>query len=242
MLIDDDRPLSFSYDSWFSSTQPLTKLQKYCWVRIDDVPVEQQLVEGVLARLGSLQPQYNDIICWDVVPKCPGYGSSLGDRGIDLHTELAEFPEPPRYVALYCVRPARTGGALKLLDLRPLIGRLPTSLIETLQREPVTVYCEDKIAKQYGLHSFTAPTLSRRADGPLVRYDPLSVEGTMPHALREFMDLIGEYAREHAIELLQTAGSLVIWDNWCVIHGRTGFDDADRHLWRYCIKASPATA
>lgn len=241
MPIDDASTSLFSYESWVCSTQPIDQLKRSCWLRIDGVPADKCSVGQSLARLGLLQPQYGGMTCWDVVPKSPGEGTSIGNKAIDFHTELAEFPAPPRYVALYCLRPAHSGGALRLLDLEPLLNSLRPSLTEALLHDLVTVCCEEAIAEEHGSRRFSAPTLSWRAEGLMVRYDPLSIDGNMPDALRELVDLIREYAAEHAFAFVQPAGSLVIWDNWRVVHGRTAFDGGERHLWRFCISADQVT-
>ncbi len=239
MAIETVRTSVIPYASLRDATRIRSELWRCGWVRIDGVPAAKEVVEAILEQLGSLQPQYGGRICWDVIPKCPGQGTSIGNSKIDFHTELAEFPEPPRYVALYCLRPSQKGGALMLLDLRTLIDRLPPALMEALLRDPVTVRCEDAIAEVHGHRAFSAPPLSRRSDALLLRYDPMPSGGTLSEALNELTTLIDEFRPGHLVEFVQPAGSLVIWDNWCVVHGRTAFEGAERHLWRYCIKPRP---
>ncbi len=74
-----------------------------------------------LARLGPLVPQYGGALVRDVKPD-PAVSntivSSANMAELTPHTEWHEFPgPPPRYVALWCVHPARgPGGETTLAD------------------------------------------------------------------------------------------------------------------------------
>ena len=240
MATDIPRSHVFSRADWLNTPAGMARLQESGWVVIEDVPAAKAEVELALARLGALQPQYSGLTFWDVIPKSPGKGTSIGDRELSFHTELAEFADPPRYVALYCLRPAVSGGALKLLDLRPVLEALSAAKISVLMQEPVTVYCEDEIARAHGNIAFTAPVLSRR-DGQLaVRYDPPQIDASTPASLRDFADRILTLGEQHLASFVQQAESLAIWDNWRIVHGRTAFEGTERHLWRCCVK--PPTA
>lgn len=240
MATDIPRTHVFSRVDWLNAPAGRARLQKAGWVVIEDVPADKTEVELALAQLGALQPQYGDLMFWDVMPKSPGKGTSIGDRELSFHTELAEFADPPRYVALYCIRPAASGGALRLLDLRPMLEALPQAHISALLLEPVTVYCEDEIARLHGNRAFAAPVLSWR-DGQLaVRYDPPQIDASTPDALRDFADRMLTADELHVVSFVQPAQSLAIWDNWRIAHGRTAFEGTERHLWRCCVKAPSA--
>src|SRR6266545_5618186 len=74
-----------------------------------------------LARLGPPVPQYNGALVRDVKPDSAisnDVVSAANMAELTPHTEWYEFPGlPPRYVALWCIRPAAgQGGETTLAD------------------------------------------------------------------------------------------------------------------------------
>ncbi len=237
MPIDVPQGPAFSHLSWMEQSEPYDQLLRIGWIVLEDVSREQDLIEKLLGRLGELQPQYGGIRFWDVVPRKPGEHTSIGDQKIDLHTELAEYPQPPDYVALYCVKQAKRGGALHLLDVQPLLESLtPTEVSDLLETE-MTIMCEPSIAEEYGDISISAPILSRVRDHLSVRFDSTFIDSGSPKCVRDFRDRVMALAAEHTVRFVQSGGALVIWDNLRVLHGRSRFNDPDRHLWRCCVAA-----
>lgn len=235
MLTEVHGDNTFHLNDWLNSQAPMDRLQKWGWVVIDEVPVDKVVVETMLANLGDLQPQYGGAKFWDVVPKKPGKGTSIGDRELPFHTELAEFPEPPEYVALYCIRAAAVGGALRLLDISPLLEALSPEEVEELAQASVTITCEEEIARSHGQMSFAAPVLSRQRGRLAVRFDPPINDTSTPVCIRAFTARLLAFAKDRAVAFVQPPGTLAVWDNHRVLHGRTAFQGTDRHLWRCCI-------
>jgi alpha-ketoglutarate-dependent taurine dioxygenase len=226
---------TFALCEWLESQTPMKRLDAAGWVVIDDVPQDKMVVETILANLGELQPQYGGEKFWNVLPRKPGKGSSIGDQALPFHTELAEFPEPPEYVALYCIRAADVGGALRLVDVFPLLNSVSQQELEELAQVQVTITCDEEIAALYGKMAFTGPLLSRQRNRLAIRFDPPSDLGSLPACIRAFTARLLEFAEERAITFAQPPGTLMVWNNRRVLHGRTAFQGTDRHLWRCCV-------
>lgn len=214
-------------------------LRQTGWVMLEGIPPSEAQVESLLTPLGTLMPQYGRKKFWAVKSIDQGKGTSLGDRELGLHTELAEFSEPPEYVALYAEKPAQTGGALRLCDVRAFLASLSKEELTLLLTESLTVKAEDPIASRYGEYSYTGPILDISPRGITLRLDQYFINLNGSQAIRNFRDRLVEFSKDKTVEIKQEKGSLVIWDNRFVVHGRSAFEGQERCLWRCCIKATP---
>lgn len=224
------------YTDDLSSTIARNLLATKGWIVLRDIPASKPIITAHLSALGRLLPQYRRQTFWLVANQNPGEGTSLGSEDVDFHTELAEFQNPPEYVALYCEKQAQAGGALKLCDLRPLIKSLSSNDLELLMAVEVTVRTEDVIADKYGEFAFTAPILSAEGTNLRIRFDYDFVKDDSPAAAKKFKNQVKQYALDHTIQITQEPGSLVVWDNRFIVHGRTAFLGGERKLWRCCIQ------
>ena len=223
---------------WLAVSAPLDLLEQYCWVEISDLPPCKSRVQQALERIGQLVPQYGGTLFWDVVPLKTGEKSSIGDREISLHTELAEFQTPPDYMALYCIRASSQGGRLVLFDTRGFIDRLPKARKEALSKIPMRIALENPISDTFGELETNAPVLELEDGRWALRLDQDFIDLKSDPMIRAFQaDLLNE-AKSNSVELHQAEGALLIWDNKRILHGRSGFSDLNRHLWRCCIKSS----
>jgi hypothetical protein len=158
-------------------------------------------------------------------------------EGGSLHTDGMHRPGPvPDVVTLFCVRPARRGGALVLVP----IG----DLLEHLHREHDVLLATLRLPFHFDTRSDGSPGVPRTVSRPVLD-DTDQVERV--HYLREYIESGHRYAgiaplsseQVRALDVfdgllarrdLQThgrlrAGEMVFIDNRRVIHGRTPFDD-----------------
>lgn len=171
---------------------------------------------------------------WPVHPRGANAGTfSVRTGYADLHTDSQYRPDPERWVALYCVRPARHGGeSLALSGVRALAllrAHPDGERIEALLREPAFRWQVPAIFPEGDQEP--CPILN----GGSIRWrrDNLIASGHHLWAADAFHALLGK--TEVTVRLRLTPGDLLILDNHRAMHGRTHFEDADRLLLRVRI-------
>lgn len=146
----------------------------------------------------------------------PGFqpASYAGTGEFDLHTDLSWHEKPPKYIAMFCIAQERTGGGIPLLaDGWQAIEDLTEADLHYLRTEPVTFPPPSHI----DYPALSGPIVTERDDGTLFirfRYDML--ENPAP-AVTNFNKAINN----HIIHLNVSPGTIYIFDNERMLHGRT---------------------
>jgi alpha-ketoglutarate-dependent taurine dioxygenase len=194
-----------------------------------------------LSRLGPPVPQYGGALVRDVKPD-PAISndvvSAANTAELTPHTEWYEFPGlPPRYVALWCQRPAAgPGGETTFADGYLLLRQFTVAERERMSsdlriwrsRPTLTREGVDQLVRQPILASHAGRTVLRFSTLDLQPDDSLTERYIA--AGREFFE-----AARTAIKIPR--GGLLVWDNWRMLHARTAFNDPRRHLRRVLIAA-----
>ncbi|QUQ65409.1 Taurine catabolism dioxygenase TauD, TfdA family [Kutzneria sp. CA-103260] len=178
-------------------------------------------------------------------------------HGGHLHTDGAERPFPlPDYFTLLCVRPAKTGGALRLVPVERIRARLADrpDVLAVLEQD----FHFDRRGDQAPGEQATVrkPVLfTTDNDKHAVTYLRQYIEighsqpgaETLTPAQRRALDAFDSVLEDpaSAIEGRMAAGELAVFNNLRILHGRTKFDDhADaaraRLLYRTWIQRTPA--
>lgn len=164
------------------------------------------------------------------------------------HTEAPYLQVPPKYLALWCEQPAVCGGGHTILaDGYDFL----LTLTEAEQAKLASnIYpFKAKVGKHRSSHNLKAKILTfRPTDGLMLRwsYNVLKYGDHAPRVnsneaqtiwqsdpfLRKMSERILSFYDESAIPILMDKGSLLVWDNHRMIHGRTGYSDPSRHLKR----------
>jgi alpha-ketoglutarate-dependent taurine dioxygenase len=182
---------------------------------------------------------------------------SESDGEAQYHTDSTIVPIPEDYFLLYAVRQAHCGGGLSILRDGRMVKR---RLEETPQgRAAVQVLSETKlpirIPKGFrGKYAATAsdgysyvPVLS---DKPLWRWRKDKIEqGLVKHPecatpqVREALDTVADILANRTEEIRQVlpTDGIVVIDNHVAFHGRTAFDDSERHLLRIRFRGAGET-
>lgn len=147
----------------------------------------------------------------------------------------------PDYIFLLCQRPATAGGMSLWLDAYRILDALAASsdpddvaLHDFLTTDPVE-------QTEPGFQASLAPVVMTTPSGrrmvrwtPVQRADPqLSPDAhERQRAFLERWRTLLHAASLEAPKCLLRAGEAICLDNYRMMHGRTGFDDLDRTLWR----------
>ena len=189
---------------------------------------------GVLRAQDGLDERWRFVQDRALITGVPGTSGSTGTMNIDLHTENARPPHPPRLIALLCIRPAVLGGQSLLASgpaVRERIARDRPEHLPALERPiPFGRRREDW---SDGIEYDEQPVFSPGAPFTL-RYSrywtDLAVEQSelsLPPETAAAIDAVDELlaGTDIPVEFALAAGDALIVDNHVVMHGRREFED-----------------
>lgn len=190
-------------------------------------------------RLGSLIPHINGATTWDIRPEPDNKNNVYypgSNRTFAPHTECFDFQGlPPRYLSLWCIHPAfGEGGETTVADTFPWIDQLSDSERERL--EEVKFDWENPHGSGLGICS-QHPVIERFGGDRIVRF---SCKNLVHSDGDSVADLIRRWQllfdHEH-VAIRYERNDMLVFDNWRMLHGRSGFQDLRRHLRRVQIGA-----
>ena len=175
-------------------------------------------VEG-LQPVQTLKPSRKD----QTTPNT--YSGNFGNLRFPLHTDLAHWAVPPRFIALRCILGA-AGVATQLLDGRSLIETIG---IETLRRALVLPRRPLRNGRQ--LLCLLEPYKS--ANNHILRWDTLFLTPASPCGERISSIVLEYFLHAPTIDVyLEEPGDTLIIDNWRILHGRSSIaeNSSQRHI------------
>jgi len=156
------------------------------------------------------------------------------DAPVDLHTDQPFLEKPPRMQLLQCIRPAETGGDNYLVDAKAAAEYLESVDAETYALLTNTVVRFHR--KQKGFEKvLESPILSRPGVGSdfQVRYSyftlaPYRYDFNRMEAWYRAHDRFARFVRDERNQLRfgLGPGDFVLYDNYRMLHARTGFRGA----------------
>lgn len=203
-------------------------------------------------------------VAWDVKARPVGSGDSrfttFSERvgSADMHTDSSFYPMPEEQFVLYVVHAARCGGGQSLIvDGDDIHAALQASAkgraaFETLRTTPVpfrvpAIYAAGD--EQVEVHIAPVFSPARRAGAPFAlrwRHDSIQ-KGLAARpdldtpALRRAVETMNEVVERHAVRFEDHLpdDTLMLIDNYHTLHGRTSYEDEERHLIRIRISDVP---
>lgn len=142
------------------------------------------------------------------------YSGNFGMGEFPLHTDLAHWAAPPRFVALRCVH-GTDSVRTRLLDGRDLTQSIG---LETLRRTLV----QPRRPLRNGKQLLQILQRVSESDTYVLRWDPLYLRPATLRGQHAF-DSITQYiagARSREVVLLNVGDTLLL-DNWRMLHGRS---------------------
>jgi alpha-ketoglutarate-dependent taurine dioxygenase len=158
------------------------------------------------------------------------------------HTDGFSYGDQyPDFIFLLCARPADAGGESYVVDTYRLLETLAGSkdaddreLAAFLQSVPIE-------QTEPGMRASIGPAIGRNARGRImsrwtpvqrpVSHVPAGERERQQRLLARWTELTNRASREAPRFVLQAGEALCI-DNYRMLHGRSGFDDLERSLWR----------
>ncbi|GAB2625803.1 hypothetical protein GCM10027168_66930 [Streptomyces capparidis] len=215
-------------------------LDEFGYVYLCDVPAEFDH-PSFLSGFGEFMPQYDGKLVWDLTPEpdMDDVYHSRNTRALVPHTEAYEYPgPPPRYLALWCVRPAQgPGGETTLADGREWLGTFTTEELDHMRTHPYEWHSSEGLARKDIHLSNRHPILSEHRGHTVLRYSANNVEDVDDGFLPGYVQRGVEFFDKTHIAVRIERNALLVWDNWRMLHSRTAFKDRGRHLKRVLIAA-----
>jgi hypothetical protein len=212
---------------------------------------------AALRPYGELIPQYDGAIRYQV-KAVPGYENFRFSKSVNtilVHSEAPGWNPPPRYLALHCRTQATCGGGhTDLADARAFIAALPRNVRSALYDRPLR--WPGRNTSGTGSAGVHTPIVERTGAGrEIVRfsfnlltrghYDPPIDGATDDDSLPlggfgvELAARAERFFADERTSVLIPEGSLLIWDNQRMLHARSAYRDARRHLTRYWLAERP---
>jgi alpha-ketoglutarate-dependent taurine dioxygenase len=216
----------------------LTRLLQDGLAFLDEVAVEEPALLAAVPLVGRvLETNYG--LTFDVRSVAQPENLAYTDLGLGLHTDNPYREPVPGFQALHALLPSREGGESLFADGFALAARLREMAPEDfalLTTTPVPFLYRSRDAELYA----ERPLIQLSAGGEIVsvHYNSRSVAPLPPGAnlatfyaaYRRFATLLREARFQLRMRL--GAGTLVVFDNQRILHGRTAFASArfPRHL------------
>lgn len=155
------------------------------------------------------------------------------DAPVDLHTDQAFIAHPPRYQMLHCMRPAEAGGDNRLADARAAAAYLRATDAEAYELLTTVPVCFHRVQRAY--ESVRESPILELRDGVLFRVRssyftmdphrlPFARMEAYYRAYNRFTALVSD--PRHHFHVRLAAGDFVLYDNFRMLHARTGFSGA----------------
>ncbi|MEV7008423.1 TauD/TfdA family dioxygenase [Streptosporangium sp. NPDC051022] len=216
-------------------------LDEYGYAYLKDVPEEFDHI-SFLKEFGSFLPHaYDGSLIWELIPEpdMDDVYHSRNTRALVPHTEAYEYPgAPPRYLALWCVKPASgEGGETTLADAREWLRSFTDEELTIMRTRQYEWKSSEGLAR-HDIHVRTThPILESQGGKEILRYSYNNVirveDGFLPSFLERGMSFFEENHEAISIE----RNGLLVWDNWRMLHSRNSFKDRGRHLRRVLISS-----
>jgi alpha-ketoglutarate-dependent taurine dioxygenase len=189
----------------------------------------------------QLMPQDSGELIYHVksVPGHEQQSDSKSQNELRVHTEASYLSLPPKYLALWCVQPAQCGGGFTTLaDGEEFLRTL------TEQEQKLLLKPRYKFANKDRTRKITAPILEfyqhklmfRFSFNILAHDNPspnISTKATISDPfLKDICHRFVKFFEDRHIAVRMEKNSLLIWDNYRMLHARTKYSDSSRHLER----------
>lgn len=204
-----------------------------------DIPDDFPYLEE-LSKFGKPIPHYENELVKDIKPdsQIDAEISALTMKKLPPHTEWHESPGiPPRYVALWCIRASSgEGGETTLADGYRFLKEFSTQ-DQKLMRERQYEWCG--VSNNSGgppSAGMRHPILEPHPDGLIMRYSSQFLQRADGDDLvSRYIDGGLSFFAAERLPIPISRNSVLLWDNWRMMHARNAFNDPERHLRRILI-------
>lgn len=142
------------------------------------------------------------------------YSGNFGTGEFPLHTDLAHWAIPPRYIALRCISGSASVGT-RLLDQGAVVNKVGNSRLHMALVQP-------RRPLRNGRQLLRLLERTESAEGDRIRWDSVFLKPTNGFAasvVAEVCDVLANARRLQVV--LREPGDTLLLDNWRFLHGRS---------------------
>ncbi|MCG7490560.1 TauD/TfdA family dioxygenase [Vibrio sp. Of14-4] len=199
----------------------------------------------------KLDRQYDGQLVNEVKAK-KQYGNlplSQAHGEIGPHTEGVALKKPPKYLALYCLQPAKELGETHIYDGYRVLSKLDRAQWQTCCSLPVNFQTKGNYSDESSASSCKNVVVSNEDGRVQINFstnlftwgdlNPVSVKGQELEPLiiehQELFNKLLDECEKNKVSICIPENCLLIWDNHRMLHGRAAFQDKSRHLLRFWL-------
>jgi alpha-ketoglutarate-dependent taurine dioxygenase len=194
-----------------------------------------------LSKLGTPIPHHENELVKDVKSdpriETETYSALTMDK-LHPHTDWYETPGiPPRYVALWGIHESHgEGGETILADGYTFLKEFSVQDQELMRERQYEWNGLPNIAGGPPEAAVRHPILEQHPDGLIMRYSSHFLQRTEgDNLVSRYTDGGASFFEAEHVSISITRNSVLLWDNWRMIHGRNAFNDPGRHLRRVLL-------
>jgi len=176
----------------------------------------------------------------------------LGNKEAAWHSDMTYKEVIPPASILYAIEIPRTGGETLFANQYAALECMPAELKARIRDISIKHDASHNSIGELrrGFHELPDPRQVEGAVHPIIRFHPETGREALFLGRRDYAYMAGlsledsealldetwQYAARPENTWTQTwqVGDVVIWDNRCILHRRTGFDDNERRLMKRC--------
>ena len=218
-------------DEVVTSTRSLLQEKGYAY--LDQIPENFDYL-AFAQHFGCLLPhKYNSeyVFSIKIDPKLGENYPAFTTNCVEPHTEGYEYDQIPlHYQCLWCVKPPTCGGGHTLLaDGYRFVDSLAEADREYITQNQFEFVTPNGRIVKHPLYDV------KSCQQPIVRFNFSSLKRDNPRLERIARSLL-QFFENEKIVIQWSKNALLIWDNFRLLHSRTGYQDRNRELKRLYIQ------
>lgn len=180
---------------------------------------------------GDVVKQHDGNDTFDVKPSAESIYHSRTMDAVPAHTDGHDMAMPPKFFFLLCLQPSsKNDGLTELSNFSHLLRDLSQREVDILTNQ--TFSFETKPSSSVmKLSGVRAPIYDKERDILRYSYNYLSGQSSDPEIAR-LVERINQHHERTKRSVLLAGNDLLVCDNHRVLHSRSAFSGADRHLVR----------
>lgn len=206
---------------WASISIQCPRAQAFCSALLD---LARSLGEPVGTRTRALVDELQPQLAHEAI--YPSLSAQVGHGLQPWHIDMAHRMEPARFLVMGIHECSTETASTEILNATDLV---PEAVVHQAHCEPFLV--------RNGARSFYATILARGQ--PFARFDPGCMQGTTDHA-KTLMQQLLVHTTEPTHVHQWTPGSVLVIDNWKMLHRRAATTSVDRTLYRVSVMGASA--
>jgi len=192
-----------------------------------------EALQSFIHSLGTVVKQHDGNDVFNVKPSA-SLGALYHSRTMNAvppHTDGHDLPLPPKLFLLLCVQPsAQQDGLTELSNVAALLESLSEGERSLISEHQFSFETKPSALVMNGA-AVNASIFDPERDIFRYSYNYLSRQSSRPE-VESLVEKISHFHDGHKQSVLLDEGDLLVCDNHRVLHSRTGFSGADRHLIR----------